>query len=29
MRAFKVKEVEVSELDILHGTALSAVMAPV
>jgi exopolyphosphatase/guanosine-5'-triphosphate,3'-diphosphate pyrophosphatase len=29
MRAFNVKEVEVSELDILHGTALSAVMAPV
>lgn len=29
MRAFKVKEVEVSELDILHGTALSAAMARV
>jgi exopolyphosphatase/guanosine-5'-triphosphate,3'-diphosphate pyrophosphatase len=29
MRAFKIKEVEVSELDILHGTALSAAMAPV
>jgi exopolyphosphatase/guanosine-5'-triphosphate,3'-diphosphate pyrophosphatase len=29
MRAFNVKEVEVSELDILHGTALSAAMAPV
>ncbi|HSD25306.1 MAG TPA: Ppx/GppA phosphatase family protein [Solirubrobacterales bacterium] len=29
MRAFRLKEVEVSELDILHGTALSAAMAPV
>lgn len=29
MRAFKMTEVEVSELDILHGTALSAAMAPV
>jgi exopolyphosphatase / guanosine-5'-triphosphate,3'-diphosphate pyrophosphatase len=29
MRAFRVKEVEVSELDILHGSALSAAMAPV
>jgi exopolyphosphatase / guanosine-5'-triphosphate,3'-diphosphate pyrophosphatase len=29
MRAFKIKEIEVSELDILHGTALSAAMAPV
>src|SRR5262245_44098653 len=29
MRAFKMKEVEVSELDILHGAALSAAMAPV
>ncbi|HET9120541.1 MAG TPA: Ppx/GppA phosphatase family protein [Solirubrobacterales bacterium] len=29
MRAFKVKEVEVSELDLLHGSALSAAMAPV
>ena len=29
MRAFKITEVEVSELDILHGSALSAAMAPV
>jgi exopolyphosphatase/guanosine-5'-triphosphate,3'-diphosphate pyrophosphatase len=29
MRAFKLKEIEVSELDILHGSALSAAMAPV
>ncbi len=29
MRAFKMPEVEVSELDILHGSALSAAMAPV
>ena len=29
MRAFELEEVEVSELDILHGTALSAAMAPV
>src|SRR5262245_51869464 len=29
MRAFQLPEVEVSELDILHGTALSAAMAPV
>ena len=29
MRAFKMNEVEVSELDILHGSALSAAMAPV
>jgi exopolyphosphatase / guanosine-5'-triphosphate,3'-diphosphate pyrophosphatase len=29
MRAFQVNEVEVSELDILHGSALSAAMAPV
>jgi exopolyphosphatase / guanosine-5'-triphosphate,3'-diphosphate pyrophosphatase len=29
MRAFKVKEIEVSELDILHGSALSAATAPV
>jgi exopolyphosphatase / guanosine-5'-triphosphate,3'-diphosphate pyrophosphatase len=29
MRAFKIKEIEVSELDILHGSALSAAMAPV
>jgi exopolyphosphatase/guanosine-5'-triphosphate,3'-diphosphate pyrophosphatase len=28
MRAFGLQEVEVSELDILHGTALSAAMAP-
>jgi exopolyphosphatase / guanosine-5'-triphosphate,3'-diphosphate pyrophosphatase len=28
MRAFKMQEVEVSELDILHGSALSAAMAP-
>ncbi len=28
MRAFKIKEIEVSELDILHGSALSAAMAP-
>jgi exopolyphosphatase/guanosine-5'-triphosphate,3'-diphosphate pyrophosphatase len=28
MRAFGVKEIEVSELDILHGSALSAAMAP-
>ncbi len=29
MRAFKIKEIEVSELDILHGSALSAATAPV
>jgi len=29
MRAFKIKEIEVSELDILHGSALSAGLAPV
>jgi exopolyphosphatase/guanosine-5'-triphosphate,3'-diphosphate pyrophosphatase len=29
MRAFGIEEVEVSELDILHGSALSAAMAPV
>jgi exopolyphosphatase / guanosine-5'-triphosphate,3'-diphosphate pyrophosphatase len=29
MRAFGFEEVEVSELDILHGSALSAAMAPV
>jgi exopolyphosphatase / guanosine-5'-triphosphate,3'-diphosphate pyrophosphatase len=29
MRAFKIKEIEVSELDILHGSALSAALAPV
>ena len=29
MRAFKIKEIEVSELDILHGSALSAASAPV
>jgi exopolyphosphatase/guanosine-5'-triphosphate,3'-diphosphate pyrophosphatase len=29
MRAFRMQEVEVSELDILHGSALSAAMAPV
>jgi exopolyphosphatase/guanosine-5'-triphosphate,3'-diphosphate pyrophosphatase len=29
MRAFGLKEIEVSELDILHGSALSASMAPV
>jgi exopolyphosphatase/guanosine-5'-triphosphate,3'-diphosphate pyrophosphatase len=28
MRAFNLQEVEVSELDILHGSALSAAMAP-
>ena len=28
MRAFGVEEIEVSELDILHGSALSAAMAP-
>ena len=28
MRAFGLQEVEVSELDILHGSALSAAMAP-
>jgi exopolyphosphatase / guanosine-5'-triphosphate,3'-diphosphate pyrophosphatase len=28
MRAFGLEEVEVSELDILHGSALSAAMAP-
>jgi exopolyphosphatase / guanosine-5'-triphosphate,3'-diphosphate pyrophosphatase len=28
MRAFGLQEVEVSELDILHGSALSATMAP-
>jgi exopolyphosphatase/guanosine-5'-triphosphate,3'-diphosphate pyrophosphatase len=28
MRAFRLQEVEVSELDILHGSALSAAMAP-
>jgi exopolyphosphatase/guanosine-5'-triphosphate,3'-diphosphate pyrophosphatase len=28
MRAFGIKEIEVSELDILHGSALSAAMAP-
>ena len=28
MRAFKIKEIEVSELDILHGSALSAATAP-
>jgi exopolyphosphatase/guanosine-5'-triphosphate,3'-diphosphate pyrophosphatase len=28
MRAFSLQEVEVSELDILHGSALSAAMAP-
>jgi exopolyphosphatase/guanosine-5'-triphosphate,3'-diphosphate pyrophosphatase len=29
MRAFRITEIEVSELDILHGSALSAGMAPV
>jgi exopolyphosphatase/guanosine-5'-triphosphate,3'-diphosphate pyrophosphatase len=29
MRAFGIQEIEVSELDILHGSALSAAMAPV
>jgi exopolyphosphatase/guanosine-5'-triphosphate,3'-diphosphate pyrophosphatase len=29
MRAFGLQEIEVSELDILHGSALSAAMAPV
>ena len=29
MRAFQINEIEVSELDILHGSALSAAMAPV
>ena len=29
MRAFKITEIEVSELDILHGSALSAGLAPV
>ena len=29
MRAFRMKEIEVSELDILLGSALSAAMAPV
>jgi exopolyphosphatase/guanosine-5'-triphosphate,3'-diphosphate pyrophosphatase len=29
MRAFGMQEIEVSELDILHGSALSAAMAPV
>ena len=29
MRAFQMKEIEVSELDILHGSALQAAMAPV
>ena len=28
MRAFALQEIEVSELDILHGSALSAAMAP-
>jgi exopolyphosphatase / guanosine-5'-triphosphate,3'-diphosphate pyrophosphatase len=28
MRAFSLQEIEVSELDILHGSALSAAMAP-
>ncbi len=28
MRAFRLQEIEVSELDILHGSALSAAMAP-
>jgi exopolyphosphatase/guanosine-5'-triphosphate,3'-diphosphate pyrophosphatase len=28
MRAFGLQEIEVSELDILHGSALSASMAP-
>jgi hypothetical protein len=28
MRAFGIHEVEVSELDILHGSALSAAMSP-
>jgi exopolyphosphatase/guanosine-5'-triphosphate,3'-diphosphate pyrophosphatase len=28
MRAFGIQEIEVSELDILHGSALSAAMAP-
>ena len=28
MRAFGLKEIEVSELDILHGSALTAAMAP-
>jgi exopolyphosphatase/guanosine-5'-triphosphate,3'-diphosphate pyrophosphatase len=28
MRAFGMQEIEVSELDILHGSALSAAMAP-
>ena len=28
MRAFGIEEIEVSELDILHGSALSAAMAP-
>src|SRR3954451_4321686 len=29
MRAFRLQEIEVSELDILHGSALSAGLAPV
>src|SRR5215208_54019 len=29
MRAFGIKEIEVSELDILHGSALSAATAPI
>jgi exopolyphosphatase / guanosine-5'-triphosphate,3'-diphosphate pyrophosphatase len=29
MRSFQLNEIEVSELDILHGSALSAAMAPV
>jgi exopolyphosphatase/guanosine-5'-triphosphate,3'-diphosphate pyrophosphatase len=29
MRAFQMNEIEVSELDILHGSALSAALAPV
>jgi exopolyphosphatase/guanosine-5'-triphosphate,3'-diphosphate pyrophosphatase len=28
MRAFRLQEIEVSELDILHGSALSAALAP-
>jgi exopolyphosphatase/guanosine-5'-triphosphate,3'-diphosphate pyrophosphatase len=28
MRAFGLEEIEVSERDILHGSALSAAMAP-
>jgi exopolyphosphatase/guanosine-5'-triphosphate,3'-diphosphate pyrophosphatase len=28
MRAFRLEEIEVSELDILHGSALSAALAP-